>query len=626
MNPDDSPRRKLTFSLVYVLFALTVLWVAQGVLAGSRERPIPYSELLAAVSAGRVETVHFDDDRIHVLLRPEEGKPKDAPKEQVVINRLPGIDETSLVAELRGKGAVFTGSSAGTQWWKALLASWLLPLALFGGLWFFVVKRAAKMDGGPLGVGKSRAKIYDLARTERVTFADVAGVDEAKAELVEIVSFLRDPAKYRALGARPPRGVLLIGPPGTGKTLLARAVAGEAAVPFFSLSGSEFVEMFVGVGAARVRDLFHEAKERAPCIVFIDELDAVGKTRALVSAGVGGHEEREQTLNQLLSEMDGFDAGASVVILAATNRPEVLDRALLRAGRFDRQILVDRPDVRGREAILRVHVRRLVLAPSVDLDVVARRTPGMSGAELANVVNEAALAAARRNGLSVEHADFEVAIDRMQLGLERQGRVLGPNERVRVAYHEAGHALVALSVEHADPVHKVTIIPRSIGALGATLQLPVEERHLLTRSELLDRICVAMAGRCAEELACGESSTGAENDLEQATELARQMVRRFGMSERVGPVTYSGGIAAPYLDPRLSLTEPRSFSERTAVQIDAEERALVEAASSRARRILESKREILERIAVELQRDETLDRVALERIVNAVPPVAAAAE
>ncbi|MBI2393733.1 MAG: ATP-dependent zinc metalloprotease FtsH [Deltaproteobacteria bacterium] len=641
MPDGDSTRRKLVFAVVYALTALLLLWGLQATVTSARERPMTYSELLVAVSDGRVESVHLDEDRIHATLRTPDAKPDanrdarpdpkpdpkpEAPKDRVIVSRLPGIDETALVAELRSKGVAISGSTTHLPWWKAILASWLLPLLLFGGALFVISRRVARGAGGPLSVGKSRAKVYDLNQNERVTFADVAGVDEAKGELVEIVSFLRDPSPYRALGARPPRGVLLVGPPGTGKTLLARAVAGEAGVPFFSLSGSEFVEMFVGVGAARVRDLFQQAKERAPCIVFIDELDAVGKTRALVTGGVGGHEEREQTLNQLLSEMDGFDAGSGVVILAATNRPEVLDRALLRAGRFDRQILVDRPDVRGREAILRVHVRKLVLAPSVDLELVARRTPGMSGAELANVVNEAALAAARRKGQSVEQPDFEIAIDRIQLGLEKQGRVLGTKERVRVAYHEAGHALVALSVEGADPVHRVTIIPRSIGALGATLQLPVEERHLLTKTELLDRICVAMGGRCAEELACAEPSTGAENDLEHASELARQMVRRFGMSERVGPVTYGSGIAAPLLDPRWSLGEPRTWSERTAVQIDAEERAIVDAAKARARRILEERRDVLEAIAARLQQDETLDRAALEEIVKTTRPLPAAAE
>jgi len=616
----ESPKRKIPAAIILVAMALGFVWLmrASGMRAGERE--VSYSELWSDIAAGRVESAHLDDDVIEVTLRAPEGKPPNE-KEKVVVRRLPRIDDTALVEAARQKGVALSGTISGTSPWVEVL--WLAPILLMGAFWFFAARRVGREATGPLSVGKSRAKIYDRSKDERVTFADVAGVAEAKAELVEIVSFLREPARYRAIGARPPRGVLLVGPPGTGKTLLARAVAGEAGVPFFSLSGSEFVEMFVGVGAARVRDMFQEAKKRAPCIIFVDELDAVGKTRALGGAAFGGHEEREQTLNQLLAEMDGFDAGVGVVILAATNRPEVLDRALLRAGRFDRQILVDRPDVRGRAEILLVHVKKLLLSPDVDLEVVARRTPGMSGAELATVVNEAALAAVRRSSELVEQQDFEVAIDRIQLGLEKQGHLLGPKERRRVAFHEAGHALCALSVENADPVHKVTIIPRSIGALGATLQLPTEERHLATRSELLDRICVAMAGRAAEELMCDEISTGAENDLELATEIARQMVRRFGMSARVGPISY-GKIDAPFLDPRLALAEPRTYSEQTAVTIDAEVRAIVEAAARRAHGILEGRSAALERIAERLQQEETLDRSALEAIVESAAPPSAA--
>jgi len=599
-------RRKIFAAIGYVALVIATIWVFRSVVPAAAPREVPYSELWTMVNDGRVEAAHVADERIEVTVRPN--------KERVFTERLPRIDDTALVDKLRASGVSVTGrTESSPAWWAALI--WVLPLLVFSTFWIVAARRMAKTSG-PLSVGKSRAKVYDKSEKEPVTFSDVAGVDEAKAELVEIVSFLRDPEKYRAIGAKPPRGVLLVGPPGTGKTLLARAVAGESGVPFFSLSGSEFVEMFVGVGAARVRDLFQEANKRAPCIVFIDELDAVGKTRALGGAAFGGHEEREQTLNQLLAEMDGFDAGVGVVILAATNRPEVLDRALLRAGRFDRQILVDRPDVRGRTAILGVHVRKLALAPNVDLELLARRTPGMSGAELATVANEAALAAVRRNSQNVAQQDFECAIDRIQLGLEKQGRTLGEKERHRVAYHEAGHALVALTVKHADPVHRVTIIPRSIGALGATLQLPVEERHLFTRSELLDRICVAMGGRGAEELACGEVSTGAENDLELATETARQMVRRFGMSDRVGPITY-GEVVAPYLDRRLALGEERTFSERTATTIDAEVRAIIEQAMRRARGILFDRRETLDRIAERLLVDETLDRASLDKLVSA---------
>jgi cell division protease FtsH len=466
---------------------------------------------------------------------------------------------------------------------------------------------------GPLSVGKSQAKIYDRNRDDSVTFQDVAGVDEAKGELVEIVSFLKDPAAHRALGARPPKGVLLVGPPGTGKTLLARAVAGEAGVPFFSMSGSEFVQMFVGVGAARVRDLFEQAKGRAPCIVFIDELDAIGRSRAGAAAGAMVHEEREQTLNQLLVEMDGFDASSGVVILAATNRPEILDRALLRAGRFDRQVIVDRPDVRGREAILAVHARKVKLAKHVDLKVVAQRTPGMAGADLSNVVNEAALAATRRKATEIEMRDFEEAVDRIQLGLKKQGRVMTEQERRRVAYHESGHALVALSVEHADPVHRVTIIPRSIGALGATLQLPTQERYLLTKGELLDSIAVMLGGRCAEEIVCDDVSTGAQNDLERATETARSMVMRFGMGKSLGLMS-AGARESRFLDvPDLA---PRTYSEETARAIDVEVRELLEAQRDRAIAILEARREILDRMVARLLEVETIDRAEIEALMR----------
>jgi cell division protease FtsH len=448
-----------------------------------------------------------------------------------------------------------------------------------------------------------------------VTFDDVAGVDEAEAELAEVVTFLKRPSRYRALGARIPKGVLLVGPPGTGKTLLARAVAGEANVPFFSLSGSEFVEMFVGVGAARMRDLFEQAKERAPCIVFIDELDAIGRARGGIGAVVT-HDEREQTLNQLLVEMDGFVPGQSVIIMAATNRPEVLDPALLRPGRFDREVVVDRPTVDGRLEILRVHSRRVTLGSDVNLEAVARRTVGMVGADLANVVNEAALAAGRRGGMQVAQRDFEEAIDRIQLGLQKRGRVLSPEEKRRVAYHEGGHALIALSVEHANPVHRVTIIPRSIGALGATLQFPEQDRYLVTRSELLDQMCVMFGGRAAEEIVLDDISTGAHNDLERATETARQMVTRFGMSEALGLVTYGQRAESRFLQLPVPAAEERNFSDETARAIDDAVRHIVDAAHERALSILRERRAVLDRIADALLDKETLERTELEALVR----------
>jgi len=472
------------------------------------------------------------------------------------------------------------------------------------------------VGGGPtqaLSFGRSKHKIFDRKEL-KTTFADVAGVDEAKAELVEIIDFLKNPRKYQRLGGRLPKGVLLVGPPGTGKTLLARAVAGEADVPFFTLSGSEFVEMFVGVGAARVRDLFEQAKDKAPCIIFIDELDAIGKSRAGASGFVGGHDEREQTLNQLLAEMDGFDSSKGVIIMAATNRPEVLDLALLRPGRFDRQVVVDKPDIRGREAILRLHARAVVLAPNVELAVIAARTPGFAGAELANIVNEAALLAARKEKNAVEMADFEEAIDRVVAGLEKRSRVLSEKERDIVAHHEMGHAFVATSVAHADPVHKVTIIPRGIAALGMTYQLPTEDRFLLTRGELEDRIAVLLGGRVAEELVYGEVSTGAHNDLERATELARLMVTKYGMSERLGLATY--GERSPLFLKANGLGGERDFSDATARTIDEEVRAILDRTHDRVRGLLTTKKSALVAAAGELKRVETLEGEALRRLLN----------
>jgi cell division protease FtsH len=609
------PDRRRALTLGYVLAALLLLWLARVLsTAETPPRTVPWSELASLVEQDRVVSADVSEDAIVAGLRAEAGTDTQV-AERVVATRLPSVDEAPLVARMREHAVLVRGEIPRTSWWEPLLFGWVLPIALLLGVWWLVMRRVGQR-AGPLSVGKSQAKIYDKNREDTVTFHDVAGVDEAKAELVEIVSFLKDPQAHRTLGARPPKGVLLVGPPGTGKTLLARAVAGEARVPFFSISGSEFVQMFVGVGAARVRDLFEQAKQRAPCIVFVDELDAIGRSRAGVSAGAMVHEEREQTLNQLLVEMDGFDAGSGVVILAATNRPEILDRALLRAGRFDRQVVVDRPDLKGRAAILAVHARRVKLAGTVELEVVSRRTPGMSGADLANVVNEAALAATRRKASEVEMRDFEEAVDRIQLGLRKQGRVMTDEERRRVAYHECGHALVALSVEHADPVHRVTIIPRSIGALGATLQLPTEDRYLLTRRELLDRIATMLGGRAAEELVCDDVSTGAQNDLERATETARSMITRFGMGQALGLMTAAGSDLR-FLDvPELA---PRAVSEDTARAIDLEVREILERERDRALGLLRARRDVLERMVDRLLENETIDRAELALLAPALP-------
>jgi cell division protease FtsH len=618
---DDKQKKQAQFSGAYLLLALAAILFVQGVIARrSAPKTVSMSELLQQVREGKVGEVLIRDADIVAELKAE----KDAKPEKIVATRLPGIDETEIVKELQDRGVKFTGFIQRTSWLETFLVSWVLPIAVLGAVYVFFMRRlqAAGGRGGPLSIGKNKARIFDATQAGKVTFEDVAGVDEAEAELVEVVDFLKNPQKYTALGARIPKGVLLVGPPGTGKTLLAKAVAGEAGVPFFSLSGSEFVEMFVGLGAARMRDLFEEARKRAPCIVFIDELDAIGKSRGGV-ATFSTHDEREQTLNQLLVEMDGFEATAGVIIMAATNRPEVLDQALLRAGRFDRQVVVDRPDLRGREDILKVHVRKVKPDDDVDLLVLAQRTPGMVGADLAKVVNEAALAAARRGSQLVAQHDFEVAIDRIQLGLEKKGRIMNEDEKRRVAYHESGHALVALSVDHANPVHRVTIIPRSIGALGVTLQLPTEDRYLVTKEDLLDRICVMFGGRVAEEIVCGDISTGAHDDLTRATETARQMVTRLGMSEKLGAMTFGRQQSSRFLD-GMGMEE-RTYSEETARAIDAEVKAILMDQHRRATEILTEKRDVLERMTRRLLEVETLDRPEIERIVGSPAGAAVAA-
>jgi cell division protease FtsH len=616
---DQQQKKQAQFSGAYLLLAFAALLFVQGVLARrAAPKAVPMSELLQHVREGHVAEVLVRDADIVVALKAD----GDQKPERLVATRLPGIDETALVKELQEKGVKFSGFIERTSWLETFLLAWILPIAVLAAIWFFLMRRLQGGRGGPLSIGRNKARIYDATKAAKVTFEDVAGVDEAEAELVEVVDFLKSPQKYTALGARIPKGVLLVGPPGTGKTLLARAVAGEAGVPFFSLSGSEFVEMFVGLGAARMRDLFEEARKRAPCIVFIDELDAIGKSRGGVAA-FSTHDEREQTLNQLLVEMDGFEATAGVIIMAATNRPEVLDQALLRAGRFDRQVVVDRPDLRGREDILKVHVRKVKLADDADVLVLAQRTPGMVGADLAKVVNEAALAAARRGSDLVAQRDFEAAIDRIQLGLEKKGRVLNEDEKRRVAYHESGHALVALSVDHANPVHRVTIIPRSIGALGVTLQLPTEDRYLVTKEDLLDRICVLFGGRVAEELVCGDISTGAHDDLARATETARQMVTRLGMSEKLGAMTFGRQQSSRFLE-GMGMEE-RTYSEETARAIDAEVRSILQDQHRRATSILTEKRDVLERMTRRLLEVETLDRREIDAIVGAPQSVGVAA-
>src|SRR5437867_4519566 len=545
--------------LVYML-AFGILWYSfQHSSNTAQPKQISYSDFLSEVRSGHVSEVGIDEQLLIATLKADAGKKEPAP--QISTQRIPGMDETSLLGDLEAQGVTFSGHVTKASWWTLLLP-WVVPILFFVLIAGYASRRVGQTPG-PLTFGKSRAKIHDQSSEIKVSFKDVAGVEEAKAELMEVVDFLKQPGKYQRLGGRIPKGVLLVGPPGTGKTLLAKAVSGEAAVPFFSISGSEFIEMFVGVGAALVRDLFEQAKQKAPCIIFLDELDAIGKSRAGGRGGIFSNDEREQTLNQLLAEMDGFDTSRGVIIMAATNTPEVLDAALMRAGRFDRQIIVDRPDLAGREAILEIHVGKIKLSPDADLKVIAARTPGMVGADLANIVNEAALLAVRHNGDHVQMRDLEEAIDRVMLGLEKKNRVMTASDKERVAYHETGHALVALSVEHAVPVYRVSIIPRSVGALGHTLQLPTEERYLMTLPELEDQMTVMMGGRAAEESVYnGVVSTGAGDDLQRASELIRQMVMRFGMSDRLGHLTYGAPHNAQFLRfPFVS--EERNYSERT---------------------------------------------------------------
>ena len=582
-----------------MLALLAVIWLRDAWLGMSQVETIPYSEFLHHVKAGEFEEIAISNNVIQAKLR----KPTPDGRTRIVTTRVDPV----LAKELSQYDVKFTGVVENT-FFRDLL-SWVVPALVFAAIWMFVVRRMTGeggMGGGLMSIGKSKAKIYVETDT-KVSFADVAGVDEAKDELREVVGFLKDPQRHGRLGGRLPKGVLLVGPPGTGKTLLARAVAGEAGVPFFSISGSEFVEMFVGVGAARVRDLFEQARKKAPAIIFIDELDALGRARG--TFGLGGHDEKEQTLNQLLAELDGFDPSTGLVLLAATNRPEVLDPALMRAGRFDRQVLVDRPDKKGRVQILEVHVGKIRLAPQVDLASVAALTPGFSGADLANLVNEAALVATRRGSDAVALDDFSGAVERIVAGLEKKSRILNPMERRTVAHHEMGHALVAMALPGADPVHKVSIIPRGIGALGYTMQRPIEDRFLMTRGELENKMAVLLGGRAAEQLVFGQVSTGAADDLARVSDIARSMVTRYGMHASLPNLSLEQE-PSPLL-PVPGFTAARSYSEHTSQAIDDAVKEIVAAAFARALALLTRNREVLERAAALLLERETLAEAEL---------------
>jgi cell division protease FtsH len=609
-------RKHRTFSIGYFAIAVITMLVVQALFFAPGAENVTYSEFKTLVKKGKVSNLTLDKQTVSGTLITDglEGVlPKDrvdklksvAGEHRFVTAR---VDDPGLVPELEAANIKFAGHVENT--WLSALLSWVLPAVIFGVIWIVLMRRAGPQQG-LMAIGKSKAKVYVQHETG-VTFDDVAGIDEARGELMEIVDFLKNPERYRRLGGKIPKGVLIVGAPGTGKTLLAKAVAGEAGVPFFSLSGSDFVEMFVGVGAARVRDLFAQAQEKAPSIIFIDELDALGKARGS-STVVGGHDEREQTLNQLLAELDGFDTQKGVMILAATNRPEILDPALLRPGRFDRQVVLDRPDLKGREKILRVHVRDVTLAPDLDLAAVAARTPGFVGADLANLVNEAALHAAREGKEAVDAADFDEAIDRVVGGLERKSRVINPKEKEIVAHHEAGHALVAESRPHADRVAKISVIPRGVAALGYTQQLPTEDRYLMTRAELLDRLDVLLGGRVAEELIFGDVSTGAQDDLQRATDMARHMVTRYGMSEALGLATFEAPRRALFLD--VPSMAQREYSENTAHRIDAAIEQLLEDAHARVRETLSAKRALLTSLAKLLIEKEVVSREDLAALL-----------
>jgi len=596
--------KKISFSIWYVFLAIwAIIIVHDFIYALQKIEELPYSEFRTLVANGKVAEVSIGSHTLTGKLKPE-GESKEEKLFETV-----RVEDPDLVRDLNQHGVKFTGVIEST-FWRDLL-SWTVPALVFLGIWFFIFRRLGQAQGGFMRVGQSKAKIY-MEKDVKVTFGDVAGVDEAKEELREVVEFLKTPDKFTKLGGKIPKGILLVGPPGTGKTLLARAVAGEAGVPFFSISGSEFVEMFVGVGAARVRDLFEQAKLKAPCIIFIDELDALGKARGV---GPMAHEEREQTLNQLLVEMDGFDPRIGVILMAATNRPEILDPALLRAGRFDRQVLVDRPDKTGRVAILRVHAKNVALDPDADLETIAAMTPGFSGADLANVINEGALLAVRRGKDRVGLSELQEAVERVIAGLEKKNRVLNKMERERVAYHETGHAVVALSLPGSDQVQKISIIPRGIAALGYTLQLPTEDRFLMTKSELENKVAVLLGGRIAEELFFGEASTGAQNDLVKATDIAKSMVKAYGMSEKVGTITLERERQPQFIQIQAS-QERGDYSEETAREIDSEIKRIIDEQYERVKRLLGEKKAVLQQGAKMLLEREVIGGTELKAIMD----------
>ncbi len=596
-------KKTKNFTFLYFIIAFVAMIAINSYLFKTEVKNVPYSEFKELIAKGKISDIVIDTETLQGTLTLDDGK-----KTKFLTSR---VEDPDLVKDLQKYNIKFAGYYE-NKIFKAII-SWVLPFAIIFLIWNLLMRKMGGAPSSVLNFGKSRGKIYGEDEI-KITFQDVAGVDEAKVELQEIIEYLKTPQKFMSLGGKIPKGILLVGPPGTGKTLLAKAVAGEAKVPFFSMSGSDFVEMFVGVGASRVRDLFAQAQQKAPCIIFIDELDAIGKARGMNP--LSSNDEREQTLNQLLSEMDGFDTKAGVIIMAATNRPEILDPALLRPGRFDRHVLVDRPDITGREAILNVHIKGVKLAKEVDLKVVAARTPGFVGADLANLVNESALLAARKGKSSVGMEEFEEAIDRVIAGLEKKSRVMNKKEKEIVAFHETGHALMAEFLETTDQVHKISIIPRGISALGYTLQLPTEDRYLMTEKELRDRLCVLLGGRVAEEVIFGEASTGAHNDLGRATDIARSMVKEYGMSKKLGYVTFERERKPLFMDLGPSFGGAKDYSEETAREIDDEIKGIVDEAREKVQTMLSEKKSLLHKVARTLLEKETIEGNELRELIS----------
>ena len=596
-------KKTKNFTFLYFIIAFVAMIAINSYLFKAEVKNVPYSEFKELIAKGKIGDIVIDTETLQGTLTLDDGK-----KTKFLTSR---VEDPDLVKDLQKYNIKFAGYYE-NKIFKAII-SWVLPFAIIFLIWNLLMRKMGGAPSNVLNFGKSRGKIYGEDEI-KITFQDVAGVDEAKVELQEIIEYLKTPQKFMSLGGKIPKGILLVGPPGTGKTLLAKAVAGEAKVPFFSMSGSDFVEMFVGVGASRVRDLFAQAQQKAPCIIFIDELDAIGKARGMNP--LSSNDEREQTLNQLLSEMDGFDTKAGVIIMAATNRPEILDPALLRPGRFDRHVLVDRPDITGREAILNVHIKGVKLAEEVDLKVVAARTPGFVGADLANLVNESALLAARKGKSSVGMEEFEEAIDRVIAGLEKKSRVMNKKEKEIVAFHETGHALMAEFLETTDQVHKISIIPRGISALGYTLQLPTEDRYLMTEKELRDRLCVLLGGRVAEEVVFGEASTGAHNDLGRATDIARSMVKEYGMSKKLGYVTFERERKPLFMDLGPSFGGAKDYSEETAREIDDEIKGIVDEAREKVQTMLSEKKSLLHKVARTLLEKETIEGNELRELIS----------